>query len=829
MPSFFAQAFAVAGLVAAAGPLIIHLLNRRRYRVVEWAAMDFLREALERNRRILHIRDLILLALRTLCVLLFGLAMARPYFSQAEAVTGSGQPVHAVLIVDNSASMGYERVEGTLLDEARARALEFIERLPQGSRISIFPLCGSASAFSRDPYRTPEDARDALARIEVVDRSGTAGQAADLALEACEQVPELPAKRVVFIGDQQAINWPSGALSEQLKKLPEMQLVPVGADELENAWIADFRVQDDVADVETPAVFLATIRYDGPSARTNVPVTLTVDNADVATQSVNLEPGQSREVRFTHRIDLPVEPGQASFVAASVSMPADRLAIDDRRVLSVPVVAALPVLFVDQYGEDEFPQQGRYGETFHLRRLLAPVSSRGDLHRQLVQVRHRTIEELDRQILQDVRLVVIAGVEQPGDAVPLLREYVAQGGQLVIAAGAEFDPAAWTTAGWLDGGGILPLPLKPQAVGHLPDDAARLEPFFLVPETMTHDYFHVEDASRDELAELYRTPFFFKAVVAETNDSILAELKRADATRIAAERSALAGIDAQQAELSDKQARSTLSPEEQRLWDAAEQKRADTQPSWLLWGDDLDDADRDTAPEQIAQRNQPRVLASFTNQAPFLVERKIGRGEVLFVSTGVLSPWNNLTKTNAVLIFDRIFREKLARTLPRRNYSTTDVVSLPIVPADRRAEFTLTRPGGRQESLSVDALAADEFGITLRDVTQRGIYSIAAFKPRAATPLTTSTPGDTKLWEVPLAVNGPEAESELRPISETALADRLAGANIRWIGYGDEISLEGAQISGHDLWFWLMLCVLLCLLAELTVLAWPQATQEVAA
>src|SRR5918999_5168742 len=98
MLSFFAGAFAVAGVVAAAGPVVIHLLNRRRYRVVHWAAMDFLREAMQRNRRILHLRDLLLLALRTLCVLLFGLAMARPYFSRTDGQIDPDQPVHAVLL-----------------------------------------------------------------------------------------------------------------------------------------------------------------------------------------------------------------------------------------------------------------------------------------------------------------------------------------------------------------------------------------------------------------------------------------------------------------------------------------------------------------------------------------------------------------------------------------------------------------------------------------------------------------------------------------------------------------------------------------------------------
>jgi hypothetical protein len=78
---FLAPWFAIAGLIAATAPVVIHLLNRRRFRVVDWAAMDFLREAVLRSRRILQWRELLLMALRTLCLLLFGLALARPYLS----------------------------------------------------------------------------------------------------------------------------------------------------------------------------------------------------------------------------------------------------------------------------------------------------------------------------------------------------------------------------------------------------------------------------------------------------------------------------------------------------------------------------------------------------------------------------------------------------------------------------------------------------------------------------------------------------------------------------------------------------------------------------
>src|SRR5947199_7684758 len=60
---------------AASIPIIIHLLNRRRFRIVTWAAMRFLLAAQKQNSRRLRIEQLILLLTRILIVLLLILAM----------------------------------------------------------------------------------------------------------------------------------------------------------------------------------------------------------------------------------------------------------------------------------------------------------------------------------------------------------------------------------------------------------------------------------------------------------------------------------------------------------------------------------------------------------------------------------------------------------------------------------------------------------------------------------------------------------------------------------------------------------------------------------
>ncbi len=827
MPAFFQVAFALAGLAVATGPVIIHLLNRRRFRVVEWAAMDFLREALQRNRKMLQLRDLILLAVRTAVILLFGLALARPYWQHQAGSLGKRGPVHAVMILDNSQSMGFSRLDGTLLDEAKRKAEEFIGQLPTGSRMSIVPLCGSDAAFSLEPYRSPEDAREALAKLKVVDRSGTAAQAADLALEACRLAPDLPAKRVVFLGDQQTGNWPTGGLTDQLKQLPEMQVVHIGPDSLENAWIADFRLQDGIADIETPTAFNATIRYDGPALKSNVQVSLEVDGSSVASRNIDLEPGQSREVQFPYRFDFPVEPGRASFVTAAVklhedTLPGDRLVSDNQRFAVVPVVAALPVVFIDQLGEKEDPARGEYGESFHLRRLLAPVVSRGDKQRQLVQIRHTTIANLDRKMLEDARLVVIAGVANPGSAVSLLREYIQQGGQVVITAGAQFDPRAWNDTAWLEGAGILPAPLQGELFGKSPEESAgQLAPFQLAVNSLVHDYFRLEDVAEDELTDLYQLPLFFKTAAVDASPAVLANLAKSETRRLTDEQEFLIASTRRQADWSRQEEKGALDATSQQQKQQDSTRLAELRPRWLLWADPQSDAAVQQPIPQLVEAALPRVLGHFTDpqKLPFLVERRIGRGQVMFFASAAFSDWNDITKTNAALMFDRIFRFLLQDTLPRRNLEAIEQITLPVESADRRVSYTLTRPGQPAEALNVDALGGETYGVTIRNITKSGHYLVSA--TRSIDPAAAQSAEPDKLWTIPLAVNGPERESELRSIDAGELRKRLGNANYRWIERDEQISLEGAQISLQNLWKTLMWLVLVGLLAELVILAWP--------
>src|ERR1700750_1441147 len=99
------------GAAAVSVPIIIHLLNRRRYKIVTWAAMRFLLAAQKQNTRKLRIEQLLLLLVRTALVALivFAMASVMPWAEALWAgiwpeglgkVSARTQRVHHVFVLD---------------------------------------------------------------------------------------------------------------------------------------------------------------------------------------------------------------------------------------------------------------------------------------------------------------------------------------------------------------------------------------------------------------------------------------------------------------------------------------------------------------------------------------------------------------------------------------------------------------------------------------------------------------------------------------------------------------------------------------------------------
>ncbi len=133
----FLNPLVLLGLIAASIPLILHLLNLRKLKTVEFSTLRFLKELQRSQIRKLKLKQIILLILRTLIIIFAVLAFARPTVKTALPFFGSYAKTSTVIIVDNSFSMEVSDELGNRLNQARNASLSIINGLKEGDDAAI--------------------------------------------------------------------------------------------------------------------------------------------------------------------------------------------------------------------------------------------------------------------------------------------------------------------------------------------------------------------------------------------------------------------------------------------------------------------------------------------------------------------------------------------------------------------------------------------------------------------------------------------------------------------------------------------------------------------
>src|SRR4030095_74684 len=111
-----------AGVAAVSIPIIIHLLNKRKFKIVDLAAVEFLLDADQKNRRRVRLENLILLLLRCLAVLLIGLLLARPFIpTSATAGLINAAQFERIVVLDDSLSMQARAGNEAAFERAKKR------------------------------------------------------------------------------------------------------------------------------------------------------------------------------------------------------------------------------------------------------------------------------------------------------------------------------------------------------------------------------------------------------------------------------------------------------------------------------------------------------------------------------------------------------------------------------------------------------------------------------------------------------------------------------------------------------------------------------------
>ncbi len=211
---------AIAAVAVATGviPVLIHLMNRRRFVRVPWAAMSFLLAARRRSAKRVWLEQLLLLLVRVAILVLLGVAIARPYVPASARLGLRASRVHRIILLDNSLSMqaiSQPMQTGVAPSEVGSRfthAKGFVERLlaslPPTDAVSLITLASPASAVIDEPATDHRFVRERVASITATQRSTDVSGAIERAIQLLASSPYPQANRVVyFVSDFTQRDW----------------------------------------------------------------------------------------------------------------------------------------------------------------------------------------------------------------------------------------------------------------------------------------------------------------------------------------------------------------------------------------------------------------------------------------------------------------------------------------------------------------------------------------------------------------------------------------------------------------------------------------------
>ena len=136
----FLNPFVLFGLAAAAIPILLHLLNLRKLKTVEFSTLRFLKELQKTSIRKLKTQQIILLILRTLIVIFSVLAFSRPTVKSTLPSIGTHAKSSIIIVLDNSLSMDITDEDGNRFSKAKKLTSEILGALEEGDEMAFIPL-----------------------------------------------------------------------------------------------------------------------------------------------------------------------------------------------------------------------------------------------------------------------------------------------------------------------------------------------------------------------------------------------------------------------------------------------------------------------------------------------------------------------------------------------------------------------------------------------------------------------------------------------------------------------------------------------------------------
>jgi len=349
----FLNPLVLFGLIAASIPIIIHLLNLRKLKVIEFSSLQFLKEMQKNKMRKIRIKQILLLILRTLAIIFLVLSFSRPTIRNIN-LAGLGSEVKntIILVIDDTPSMSVEDKQGSYISQAKKLAEKILESSEEGDEIYLIRFSDLNILKENFEPVSKNIAQREIENVEVKDISRTFVDVFLSVSKILDQTKNL-SKEVYILTDFQKTNLP-----EDLSNLPKLDksfdantriyVFKIGEKEAFNISIDSLQVLTKIFEMNKPVTITASLTNHSSENGVNVSSNLYFNDKKVAQKGIDIKSNSSGNFSFTGQIK------EYGFNSGRLEIEDDDFLKDNLRYFNFFVPEKIKVLMVSENPNDLF-------------------------------------------------------------------------------------------------------------------------------------------------------------------------------------------------------------------------------------------------------------------------------------------------------------------------------------------------------------------------------------------------------------------------------------------------------------------------------------------
>lgn len=406
------------GLLAASIPIILHFLNLRKLKKVEFSTLIFLKELQKTRIRKIKLKQWLLLLLRVLIILLLVIAFARPAVKTGISGSSSSKTT-AIFIIDNTFCMSIVTNDGSYLNKAKKIASELLSNFQSGDEIAIIPLVteNNYSAKAKSDFNIVEK------EIESIQISSVRKTLNDALINSGKVLYDSKNfnKEVYLLTDLQ-----SGSFYNREAELSDLSalfqstrffVVDLQKKSAVNLGIDSIKLNTQIFEKNKPLNFQALVKNYSNTNSSSPVVSLFINNKRSAQQSITLNSGESKQIFFETTLN------DTGLVIASVEIEDDDISYDNKRFTSFYVPDKIKLLLLyNSYDDIKFIRMVLNSQTINS-----------------LQVTEANISQLPALMLQQYDAVVLIGPPGGANEFDQLKTYCNGGGGVLFFPGSNSD------------------------------------------------------------------------------------------------------------------------------------------------------------------------------------------------------------------------------------------------------------------------------------------------------------------------------------------------------------------------------------------------------